>query len=241
LNRQDLNCADEYRLVVRVFGIKQTCVARRFVLKGHGFSRADDESIEAAALAAGGRFLKPAREHTTTNAQTYFVTSDTWERRALFRTESWARLFFKTLLAYRGKGYLLHEFVLMPDHFHLLITPLKSLERAVQFIKGGFSHQAKKELGSNAEIWRRGFADHRIRDAEDYDKHVHYIHLNPVKKLRCTSPAEYRYSSAYPGWNLDPVPQELKPFHLVGIESGTAEAVPFQNMDKAQNRNGRKS
>ncbi|MGA3332921.1 MAG: transposase [Terracidiphilus sp.] len=180
--------------------------------------------------------MKPAREHATNNAQTYFVTSDTWERRALFQTESWARLFFKTLLTHRGKAYLLHEFVLMPDHFHLLITPQTSLERAVQFIKGGFSHRAKTELGSNMEIWRRGFADHRIRNAEDYDLHVHYIHLNPVKRGLCDSAGAYPYSSAYPGWKLDPIPQGLKPANFDGPVGGTAEAVPFQNTPHTEQR-----
>jgi putative transposase len=172
--------------------------------------------------------LKPTREHATNNAQTYFVTSDTWERRALFRNEAWARLFFKNLLAHRGETYLLHEFVLMPDHFHLLITPSIALERAVQLIKGGFSFQVRRELGSNAEIWHRGFADHRIRDAEDYDKHVHYIHLNPVKEHLCANPAEYRYSSAFPGWKLDPIPQWLKPL-AKEASGGTTKVVPFQN------------
>jgi len=173
--------------------------------------------------------LKPNREHATNNAQTYFVTSDTWERRALFNAEPWARLFFKTLLSHRGESYSLHEFVLMPDHFHLLITPMTSLEKAVQLIKGGFSFRAKKDLGSNLEIWRRGFADHRVRDHEDYDKHAHYIHLNPVKKHLCSDPNEYRYSSAYPGWRLDPIPQGLKPGDCVGTICGTTEVVPFQN------------
>ena len=167
--------------------------------------------------------LKPAREHATNNSQTYFVTSDTWERRSLFRTEAWARLFFKTLLHYRGESYLLHEFVLMPDHFHLLITPSGALERAVQLIKGGFSHRVKQELGSNLEIWRRGFAYHRIRNVEDYDIYVHYIHL-------CASPSEYRYSSAYPGWKLEPVPQGLKP-QIILDTSGTTKAVPFQSKE----------
>jgi putative transposase len=173
--------------------------------------------------------LKPPREHATNNTQTYFVTSKTWEGRTLFRAEPWARLFFKTLLSYRGQSFLLHEFVLMPDHFHLLITPLTALERAVQLTKGGFSFRAKKELGSSAEIWQRGFADHRIRDAEDYEKHVHYIHLNPVKKNLCSLPEEYPYSSAFPGWKLDTVPQGLKPQISVDTACGTAEAVPFQN------------
>jgi hypothetical protein len=118
----------------------------------------------------------------------------------------------------------------MSDHFHLLITPSTALEKAIQRIKGGFSFQAKKELGSNLEIWRRGFADHRIRDADDYDKHLHYIHLNPVKRHLCTSPAEYRYSSAFPGWKLDPIPQGLKPTEFFGPVCGTTEVVPFQDI-----------
>jgi hypothetical protein len=117
----------------------------------------------------------------------------------------------------------------MPDHFHLLITPSVTLERAIQLVKGGFSYEAKKALGSNLEIWRRGFADHRIRDAEDYDKHAHYIHLNPVKKLLCERPELYRYSSAFAGWKLDPIPQGLKPTERLVADGGTAEAVPFQN------------
>jgi putative transposase len=174
--------------------------------------------------------LKPVREHATNNSQTYFVTSKTWESRALFQSEVWARLFFKTLLNYRGGSYLLHEFVLMPDHFHLLVTPLVALEHAIQLIKGGFSFRVRKELGSNAEIWQRGFADHRIRNTEDYDLHLHYVQLNPVKKHLCNEPAEYKYSSAYPGWKLDPIPQWLKP--PVNHEpSGTDESVPFQNLE----------
>ena len=172
--------------------------------------------------------MKPAREHATNNAQTYFVTAKTWESRALFRADPWARLFFHNLLSHR-ESYLLHEFVLMPDHFHLLITPHVALERSLQFIKGGFSFRAKKELGSNAEIWQRGFSDHRIRDAQDYDKHLHYIYLNPVKKSLCEAPSGYRYSSAYPAWKLDPIPQGLKPGVAVEVSSGTAEAGPFQN------------
>jgi putative transposase len=174
--------------------------------------------------------VKSTREHATNNSQTYFVTSQTWQRRSIFQAEPWARLLFQTLLSYRNKAYALHEFVLMPDHFHLLLTPSIALERAVQLIKGGFSHRAKLELGSNLEMWQRGFSDHRIRSGEDYDKHLHYIHLNPVKRQLCDAPRAYPYSSAYPGWKLDPVPQGLKP--LPNNVYGTAEAVPLQRCIK---------
>ena len=42
-----------------------------------------------------------------------------------------ARLLVDVLFHYRRQGkFLLHEFVLMPDHFHVLLTPAETLERA---------------------------------------------------------------------------------------------------------------
>ncbi len=154
--------------------------------------------------------MKPGRVH---NFGTYFVTAQTWERRPLFRSERLAKLFLDTLQHYRReKKYLLHEFVLMPDHFHALLTPEGiTLERSMQFIKGGFSHRAGKEIAPNSEIWQRGFTDHRIRDAADYSHHREYIRQNPVRAKFCATPEEYPYSSAGSVIALDPVPQRLKP------------------------------
>jgi len=60
-------------------------------------------------------------------------------------------LFLDVLFHYwQQQKYLLHDFVVMPDHFHLLITPIVTLERAMQLIKGGFSFRAKRELGFRA-------------------------------------------------------------------------------------------
>ena len=176
--------------------------------------------------------MKPQREHATNNAQTYMVTSTTWERRSLFQAEPWVKLLIGTLYHYRGSGYLLHEFVIMPDHFHALISPQTSLEKAVQFIKGGFSYRAKKELGSYMEVWQKGFQDHRIRDAEDYAQHVRYIHENPVKERFCERPEEFPYSSAHPSFDLDPVPQGLKPQSTETI-GGAPEGAPFQSKTKS--------
>lgn len=170
--------------------------------------------------------MKPTREHATNNSQMYFVTASTWERRELFRNQQWASLFLETLKSYRGKGYLLHEYVLMPDHFHVLITPAVTLERAVQFMKGGFSCRVKKELGSPMEIWQRGFSDHRIRDWEDYEIHVEYIYRNPVGRKFVERASDSPYCSAFPGSVKDEAPQWLKPLEEILV--GTAEAVPLQ-------------
>jgi putative transposase len=173
--------------------------------------------------------MKPKREHATNNSQTYMITSSTWGRRALFRNERWTNFLIDTLYHYRGSAYLLHQFVIMSDHIHILLTPLTSLEKAVQFVKGGFSYRARKELGSNMEVWQKGFSDHRVRDANDYALHVSYIHENPVKERFCEKPEEFPYSSAHSGFELNPVPQGLKPRSFEEPDTSRLEAVPFQN------------
>jgi len=172
--------------------------------------------------------MRPTRKPATNNRQTYMVTSETWGRRDLFKREPWARLMIDTLYHYHGSAYLLHEFVLMPDHFDALITPVGSLERAVQYIKGGFSYRAKKELGSNMEVWQKGFSDHRIRDAEDYQHHVRYIDFNPVRKYLCEKPGEYAYSLAHSGFELDAPPHGLKP-DSSSDPNGAPEGAPLQS------------
>lgn len=126
-----------------------------------------------------------------------------------------AKLLLGVLLHYRSEGkYLLHEFVIMPDHFHLLITPTQTLERALQLIKGGFSFRAKRELAFNFEIWEKSFHDHRVRDEREYASFRTYIHQNPVKRGLVERPEDFLYSSAYPGFQLDEPPQRLKPVML---------------------------
>ena len=151
--------------------------------------------------------MKPTRSISPPG--TNFVTFSTWERRRLFVVEPYARLFLKTLYGYkRQRRFRLHAFVVMPDHVHLLLTPAIdiTLERAMQLIKGGYSHAVGVELQRRGEVWQRGFTDHRIRDAEDFEAHRNYIHQNPVEKRLVESAAEYRYSSAFPGFKLDAWP-----------------------------------
>jgi putative transposase len=161
---------------------------------------------------------------------TYFVTSRTWQSRELFVAESFSAVFLESLLRYRQEGaYSLHAFVLMPDHFHILLTlaPDKSLERVVQYIKGGSARRLALERNMSFPVWQRGFSDYRIRDAADFAAHVRYIWENPVRKRLVTVANEFRWSSACDAYVLDGPPQGLKP--LQGKEGefcGTAEAVP---------------
>jgi putative transposase len=108
----------------------------------------------------------------------FFVTSITTQRIPIFRRDTTARLLIDTLAHYPDQQkFLLHDFVIMPDHIHVLLTPTEeiSLERAMQFIKGGFSYQ----LDKRGSIWQPSFTNHRIRDWEDCERHRDYIRMNP--------------------------------------------------------------
>jgi putative transposase len=144
--------------------------------------------------------------------RTFFVTSITWRRVPIFRVESRARLLIEVLIGYRDQGkYLLHEFVVMPDHIHLLLTPAGdvSLEKAVQFIKGGYSYRLRKL--EKIQVWQESFTNHRIRDFEDYQGHCEYVRMNPVRARLVRDASEYAFSSASPGLRLDAMPRGLKP------------------------------
>src|SRR5258707_3906564 len=144
----------------------------------------------------------------------FFVTSTTVGRRALLQSDCMAQLRVDVLAESRRKRrFLLHEIVIMPNHFHLLLTPAAEipLEKALQFIKGGFSYRAKRGIHFACEIWQASFVNHRIRDAEDYKHHHTYIWENPVRAGLSERPELFAWSSASPGMELDAPPPGLKP------------------------------
>jgi putative transposase len=167
------------------------------------------------------------RRHQSTPG-TYFVTSKTWQGRAIFKVELPCRIFIESLLHYRDQGaYRLHAFVLMPDHFHVLLTPAEdtALERAAQFIKGGSARAIREKLIFQFPVWQRGFSDHRIRDSADWDLHLRYLEQNPLKRHLVEKSADYPWSSVSGSFPMDEVPQGLKPLGAAAAV-GTAKAVP---------------
>jgi putative transposase len=132
--------------------------------------------------------------------RTFFVTTRTAGGRSLFQTERMAQLLIDVLRTYvRAGEFVVHDFVVMPNHMHVLMTipGSISLEKAAQLMKGGFSYRAHKELGFASEIWQRGFSDVRIADAEEFKRHCEYIDQNPVKAGLASSPERYPYGSAH--------------------------------------------
>ena len=99
----------------------------------------------------------------------------------------------------KARKFRLQDFVIMPDHVHLLLTvdAGMTVERAMQFIKGGFSYRLKKEYGYLGEVWQRGFSETRIEDQESFLRHREYIAWNPVKAGLADSAESFPYCFAY--------------------------------------------
>jgi len=134
--------------------------------------------------------------------------------RNLFQRRETAELMLQTLFRYRDGGeFQLHEYVVMPDHIHVLLTPKAggTIERAAQLIKGGFSHELRKTRSQLTAVWQQRYHDRRIRDANEYAEIARYIRENPVRKGLVTAAVDWPYSSAASTVILDEPPQGLKP------------------------------
>ena len=149
-------------------------------------------------MARPSRNSSPAS--TRNPARTFFVTFGTSRGAAILQTERMANLFIDVLRSYmRADKFKVHEFVVMPTHFHVLLTvgPNMSIEKAVQMMKGNFSFRAKKEIGYPREVWQKGFSEVQILTEASFIQHQNYIDENPVKAGLAHSAEEYPYCSTY--------------------------------------------
>ena len=164
-------------------------------------------------------------ENIRSSARTFFATTKTSEGRGLLQSERNATLLIDVLRSYvAANKSRLHDFVVMPDHLHLLLTVGEgmTIEKAMQFVKGGFSYRLKKEHGYMGEVWQRGFSESRVEDQQGFVRHREYIAANPVKAGLAESPEAYPYCFA-----------NLAKRKAAGAEAldctrsdGTAEAMP---------------
>jgi putative transposase len=145
--------------------------------------------------------------------RTFFVTSSTWERRAILQSHSLCELLLSVIRENRAHNrFQVHEFVFMRNHVHLILTPSPqvSLEKAMQFIKGGFSFRAKKENLFNGEIWQKSYHEDTMKSPREYVQHVEYIWMNPVRAGLAEQPEEFPYSSARLRSEVDPAPRQFQ-------------------------------
>jgi putative transposase len=126
----------------------------------------------------------------------YFVTLVTHNRKSLLMRHH--SLYWESLMRFMDEmnfGVIAH--VELPDHIHMMIDPCEcNLSTIVQKLKLSFyrkyRYAMQKDVG---RVWQARFWDHMIRDQVDMNRHIDYIHYNPVKHGFVTSPNDWQYSS----------------------------------------------
>jgi putative DNA methylase len=112
-----------------------------------------------------------------------------------------AELVEQSLLHFDGERYALHAWCVMPNHVHVLVTPLhgNSLSSILHGWKSFTAKEANRRLGREGPFWMEEYFDRAIRDENHFRRVVEYIGNNPVKAGLCPEPSAWRWSSAWEG------------------------------------------
>jgi putative transposase len=142
-----------------------------------------------ARNAASANILNPSR--------IFFATTNTSMGMRLLQSERNAGLLIDVLRSLVAEHrFKLHDFVIMPDHIHLVIEvgSEMTIEKAMQLIKGRFSFRLSHEFGYKGEVWQRGFTEEQVLNQKSLVGHKAYIAENPVKAGLAASTEEYPFS-----------------------------------------------
>lgn len=114
--------------------------------------------------------------------------------------ESVRDLVLRHCLHEHGTKLRVHAAVVMPDHVHLLLTPLRdaagnlySLVEILQGIKGASAHSVNRALVRSGPVWQEESFDHVLRSVENFEEKVEYIRQNPVRRGLVTVPEDYSW------------------------------------------------
>ena len=137
---------------------------------------------------------------------TYFFTVNLAERNRTLLTEHIGILREAFREVKEAHPFKIDAIVILPDHLHTIWTLPNGdhdFSQRWRQIKSAFSREiAKEERISQSRlrkqergIWQRRFWEHVVRDKEDFNRHVDYIHINPVKHGYVKKVADWPYSS----------------------------------------------
>lgn len=137
-----------------------------------------------------------SEENILSSARTFFATTKASMGRHLLQSERNANLLVDVLRSLvKEHKFELHDFVIMPDHVHLLLTVDRdmTIEKAMQLIKGRFSHRLSHEFGHKGDVWQRGFSEVQVIGKASFEKYRAYIAKNPVEANLIGAGESYPY------------------------------------------------
>lgn len=144
---------------------------------------------------------------------THFLTLPTFHRKRIFQNERFGEVLTEVLMESRQRfEVLLHDYVIMPDHVHLLLTAGgEAAATVVSGVQRKFADEITRQYGYSGEVWEPEFRDQQVKTAKDCAECTKHIHSNPVRVGFCDKPGQYRMSSTASRWVLDPLPEALRP------------------------------
>jgi putative transposase len=93
----------------------------------------------------------------------------------------------------------IYEYVVMPEHVHLLVNEPQhaTLAEAIHFLKLSFAKRLRSQRGAtgSSSFWQKRYYDRNVRDAQEFTIKLRYLHRNPVKRGLAKEPAEWKWSS----------------------------------------------
>ena len=117
--------------------------------------------------------------------QAYLITASTWQRQLLFEDLFVGRMVVRAFAFQHQQGNVEgHAFVVMPDHFHWLITlaDQRSLSDVMRAVKAWSSRAINEARGTKGEpVWQRGYHDRAMRREDDLLHAARYIVANPLR------------------------------------------------------------
>jgi len=127
----------------------------------------------------------------------YHVTDRGNERREIFQTKKDYERFKRYVIGAQDRyDFLLHGYVLMTNHYHLIIETSKAnLNRIMHYINGSYTTYFNRRQGRNGHLFQGRYKAILV----DVDRYLlelsRYLHLNPVRAGLVKRPEEYPYSS----------------------------------------------
>lgn len=134
------------------------------------------------------------RYHTKGNI--YFITCVTFQRQPLLLSN--IDLLTESARSLAGRvEFDMIAWVVLPDHFHAVIDPKnEDISRLMQRFKMSFAAlYRKREVTKSGRIWQHRFWDHIIRNENDMNRHINYIHYNPMKHGLAAAPVRWEFST----------------------------------------------
>lgn len=136
---------------------------------------------------------------------TFFITATLADRSSSALTDHIACLRPAVIKTRRQHPFVIDAIVVLPDHLHLVMTlPDGDANFSIRLslIKRRFTDAVVRAGNPIARLpngemalWQRRFWEHTIRDERDFERHVDYIHFNPVKHGLVTRVRDWPYSS----------------------------------------------